>query len=155
MSDLPDNYENRKRTSWIPEMDFRAVSFPSDAVSVKRLRSIFTKHFDGRGLIVDGYTNNDFFFPSAPEKPSHLMRLTELICDERVVAAGTFYQTLGNEQIELNHEEREVIEDSKGRLEKNLQFFKLADSPETARLLIRQIEEQGAQQARDAKSVNR
>jgi len=160
MSESPDNYQKRERASQIAEMDFRAVSFPSDAVSVKRLRSIFTEHFDGHGLLVDGYTNNDFFFPSACEKPAHLMRLTELICDERVVAAGAFYQTLygderGYDEESQVIEERECIEHSKSRLEENLQFFKLADSPETARLLIRQIEEQGEQQVRDAKSVNR
>ena len=137
------------------EMDFRAASFPSDALSVKRLRAIFPTHFDGHGLIVDGYTNNDFFFPSGPENPPHLMRFTELICDERVVAAGAFYESHPDRKIALNDEERESIAHSKVRLVENLQFFKLADSPETARLLIRQIEEQGEQQGRAAQSVSR
>jgi hypothetical protein len=142
------------------EMDFRVASFPSDSLSVKRLRLIFPKHFDGQGLIVDGFANNDFFFPSAAEKPDHLMRLTELICDERVVAAGAFCETRYGERRGYREEsqvaeERECIVQSKRRLEENLQRFKLADSPETARMLIRQIEEQGEQQARAAKSVDR
>jgi hypothetical protein len=143
------------------DIDFRAASFPSDALSVKRLRAIFPKHFDGDGRLLDGYANNSFFCPLAAEEPAHLMRLTELICDERVVAAGAFFQALygdnhgyekGSESIE---EERECIERAKADLERNLQFFKLADSSETARLLIRQIEAEGERQAHARKSVAR
>ena len=154
---MPDSSNDRDKREPVssPEMDFRIASFPSDALSVKRLRAIFPQHFDGHGLIVDGYANNDFFFPFGAEQPTHLVRLTEMICDERVVAAGAFYETLGDKELAVNVEEREAIDESKTRLEQNLQFFKLADSPETARLLIRQIEEQGEQQARAARSASR
>jgi hypothetical protein len=150
-----DQSDDEAESRGFPEMDFRAASFPSDALSVKRFRTMFPTHFDGHGLIVDGFTNNDFFFPQGPEDPPHLLKLTQLVCDERVVAAGAFYATLGNKELELTDEERESIARSKARLEKNLEFFKLADSLETARLLIRQIEEQGEQQGRAAKSIGR
>lgn len=138
------------------EMDFRSASFPSDALSVARLRKVFPQHFDGSDTIADGYSNNDFFFPESTEQPHHLMRLTQLICDERVVASGGYYRSFKDKYPEVyEHDDVECIEHSKRRLEDNYQFFKLADSPETARLLIQQVEEEGEQQALRDRSKGR
>ena len=129
------------------EMDFRAASFPSDALSVKRFRALFPKHFDCPESIADGYSKNDFFLPQNACEPAHLVQLTELICDERIVASGGFKQCYVDRYPELLLEaDREIIAEAKQRLEDNYQLFRLADSPETARLLIRQVEDEGRNQ---------
>lgn len=131
------------------EVRFQSASFPSDVLSVKRFRKLFPDHFDQPDLIRDGYPNNDFFFPSAAEKPDHLMKLTQLICDERTIAAGAYYRCfLKTHPDALDEEELRAIASSKATLEKHYQFFKLADGPESARLLIRQVEEEGEKLAR-------
>jgi hypothetical protein len=138
------------------EMDFRSAEFPSDHLSIKRLRKIFPQHFDGPDRIADGYTNNDFFFPAGEEEPPHLVRLTELICDERTVASGAYYRQFSARWPDvLDAEDVHCIEHSKARLVLNYQFFKLADSPESARLLIRQIEEVAERQAERDQSRRR
>jgi len=130
------------------EMNFRIADFPSDALSVKRLRAAFPNHFDCPDLLIEGYTNNDFFWPSGDSEPEHLVRLTRMICAERTVASGAFYREYLHRDPELlNEEELEVIAEDRRRLEDNYQFFKLADSPETARLLIQHVEAEGRNQA--------
>jgi hypothetical protein len=62
------------------KIDLRSAAFPSDALSVKRLRRLFLETFED-GALPDGYGH--FFFPAATEKPDHLMRLTELISAAR------------------------------------------------------------------------
>jgi hypothetical protein len=135
------------------EMDFRSAEFPSDALSVKRLRKIFPENFDTPGVVMDGYANNDFFFPTAAEKPEHLHRLTNLICAERTVASAAFYacyarENEGDHSDQFNDDEHLAIDVAEEKLEREYQYFKLADSPETARLLIRQVEEAGERDAR-------
>lgn len=132
------------------KFDCRLAEFPSDALSVKRLRKIFPQHFDQPDTLHENFTSNDFFFPADVESPDHLVKLTDLICYERAVAAGAFFQALSNKDAgyTLNEEEQELIDRDKISLLDHYQFFKLADSPETARLLIRQCEEQGEHQAK-------
>jgi hypothetical protein len=138
------------------EMDFRTASFPSDALSVKRLRAIFPENFDGPGFIVDSYANNDFFFPSGPEEPAHLMRLTEMICAERTVASGSYYWSHHTEYPDmLDGEALAAIAKAKRRLESGYQYFRLADSVETARLLISLVEEEGKRQGRQPQAKGR
>jgi hypothetical protein len=132
-----------------PDIDFRTISFPSDALSVKRLRALFPDNFDKPGMLRDGF--GDFFFPSGVEEPEHLMELTRLISEERITAAGAFHAMYDHPpDAKLDAEELECIDDAKKKLVGLYQFFKLADSPETARLLIRQVEEEGERQARQA-----
>lgn len=138
------------------EMDFRAAAFPSDALSIKRLRVIFPDHFDGPGRIADGYEGNDFFYSGKAEQPDHLFRLNDLICDERIVASGGFYESYSQYRLELlDAEDRESIALAKARLEENYLFFKLADSPAAARLLIQQVEEEGNEQGRTKRGRTR
>jgi hypothetical protein len=138
------------------EMDFRAAEFPSDALSVKRLRKAFPEHFDGSDRIADGYSNNDFFSPWDPHDDHRLVKLTELISAERTLAAAAFSQFLEAAKGEVfTAEDSEAIENCKKRLESHYQFFKLADGPEAARLLILQVEEEGERQARERKSRGR
>lgn len=151
MSEISDSVADEP-SERLPEMNFRIADFPSDALSIKRFRKIFPQHFDGPDRIADGYSNNNFFFPSDTEKPEHLMWLTELICAERTVAAGAFYRICmkfdPSYQGVLIDEDEAVLAENKERLEKHYQRLKLADSPEAARLLIRQVESEGENQAR-------
>jgi hypothetical protein len=145
---MPSGPEQSDDTQGVAlEMDFREASFPSDTLSVKRFRALFPRHFDCPESIADGYSKNDFFLPQNPNEPVHLVRLTELICDERIVASGAFYQCYVDRHPELLEEEdHKIIGEAKQRLEDNYQLFRLADSPETARLLIRQVEDEGTNQ---------
>lgn len=130
------------------EMDFRIAEFPSDALSVRRLRKVFPNQFDGRGRIGDNYANNNFFLPVALEAPDHLVKLTQVICDERTIASGAFYERFLHQSPELlDKEDREQIERSKERLEEHYQFFRLANNPQSARFLIEQVELEGRVQA--------
>ena len=143
---------NNEGPDW-PEFDCRRATFPSDALSVKRLRAIFPKSFDQPDTIANGYTKCNFFFPYDAEEPDHLVRISELLSDERTIAGGAYLRS--RDPTVLNTEDEQVITRSLERLEGNLQFFKLADSPETARLLIRQVEEQGERQARSGPAATR
>ncbi len=122
----------------------RAADFPSDALSVKRLRQIFPKLFDK-----ERYSYGSFFYPIGVEQPSHLVRLHELVSAEREVADCAYHDAIG---ILLDEGIREDAGVARKNLEQLYVEFKLADSPETARLLIRQVEEQGAQQGKLVKS---
>ena len=147
MSNRPDDDEKVDSQTAL-EMDFRSANFPSDSLSVKRFRTLFPAHFDQPDTIGDGYASNDFFWPSGDGEPKHLAKLTKLICDERLVASGAFYRCYLDRYPELlNHEDLHWIEVSKRQLEDSYQQFRLADSPESARLLIRQVEEEGERQA--------
>lgn len=138
------------------EMDFRSASFPSDALSIKRFRVLFPSHFDCPESIADGYSKNDFFLPQNACEPAHLVQLTDLICDERIIASGAFNECYVDRYPDLLLEvDREIIAEAKQRLEDNYQFFKLADSPETARLLIRQVEDEGRNQGLNRPSPRR
>jgi hypothetical protein len=130
---------------------FSAVDFPSDALSVKRLRTIFPEEFDtGAGNLIDGYDN--LFFPVDHEHPPELVQLAEMISEERVLADYGFYRALETHTDEiLDAECHECADIARKKLEQLYQRFKLADSPETARLLIQHIEEQGKQQAEQDK----
>jgi hypothetical protein len=137
------------RAPELPEIDFRLVSFPSDALSIKRFRTLFPDKFDQPGMLRDGF--GDFFLPTDKEEPDHLMQLTRLISAERVTASGAFHATYDHPpEMRLDTEELQCINKSKSVLEDLYQVFKLADSPETARLLIRQVQEEGERQARQA-----
>jgi hypothetical protein len=132
-----------------PDIDFRSVNFPSDALSVKRFRALFPESFDQPGPLRDGF--GYFFLPADTEEPEHLMQLTRLISDERITVSGAFHATYDHlPDAKLDPDELECIDDARKELEDLYQFFKLADSPETARLLIRQVEEEGERQARQA-----
>ena len=136
-------------TSESPDIDFRTASFPSDVLSVKRFRTLFPDAFDLPGMLTDGY--GSFFLPVDAEQPEHLVQLTRLISSERVAAAGAFHRTYGHPpDAQLTEEELWCIDTAKKELEGLYQFFKLADSPETARLLIQQVEEEGERQAHQA-----
>jgi hypothetical protein len=78
--------------------------------------------------------------------------LTEVLADERTIASGAFFRTYQEHEGEmLNDEDEWCRAESKTRLEENYQHFKLADSPDTARMLIRQCELEGENQARQLK----
>lgn len=150
---------NHSRPSEDLEMDFRSAEFPSDAISIKRLRVAFRNHFDRPGPLIDGYCDNDFFYPFDSEKKTeHLRRLTNLLGDERTVASAAFYEQylkLHPGSLSFDDDELRVIEGSRRRLETDYQYFKLADSPESARLMIRQVEEEGEKQASQSQTRRR
>lgn len=136
-------------------MDFRVADFPSDALSVKRLRAVFPERF-GRcdGALRDGYPECDFFAPGTDRIVSeHQLRLTELLGNERVVAAGSYFRRfLAQIPDVLDEEEWEVVALAERQLEEGYQYFKLADSPETARFLIEQVKAEGVAQAQARQS---
>jgi hypothetical protein len=131
------------------EPDFRRLEFPSDALSVKRFRRLFPAHFDCQDTISEAYTSNDFFYPADAGRPDHLVRLTEMIQAERIVAAGAYSECFLDRFPDLlDRGDYSTIRRAKEKLEEEYLFFKLADSPESARLLIRQIEEDAKSQVR-------
>jgi hypothetical protein len=134
---------------------FSLIGFPSDALSVKRLRAVFPDQFDtGEGSLTDGYDN--MFFPIDHEQPPQLVQLAEMISHERTLAEYGFYRAIETRPGEhLDEECRWCASVSRRELERSYQQFKLADSPEAARLLIRQVEDQGHQQAEQVKSRSR
>lgn len=139
-----DKTSDQQELPWV-DFEPKNASFPSDHLSIKRLRTVFPDSFDKPDSIVNGYTACDFFYPAETEKPAHLMRLTDLLCDERTIAGGAFRSARYG--VDLEGEEKENVAESRTRLEAGYQFFKLADSPETARLLIQQVEEEGKREA--------
>lgn len=149
--------EGHLEPSEIRSPDFRRLEFPSDALSVKRFRILFPDRFDGNDdNIADGYASNDFFYPHSPDKPRHLVRLADMICDERIIADGAYKSCFVEQSPEmLIDEDREIVDDARKRLAESYLFFRLADSPETARLLIRQIEEGAESQARSRQQQHR
>jgi hypothetical protein len=135
-------------------MNFRTARFPSDVLSVGRLRKLFPDNFDRAGPLTDGY--GDFFYPQAAGKPEHLERLNDLISAERVVADGAYYRGCESVPDEiLGDEDRWCIDKARRELEDFYQYFRLADGPEAARLLILQVEDEGAAQARQAQGRTR
>jgi hypothetical protein len=133
----------------IPDFDFRIAAFPSDALSVKRFRQMFPEMFE-EGELRGGF--GSFFFPADIEKPEHLVSLGMLISEERVIAVYNYYQGLEEVGIVFNDDEsRRCVGEAEKNLEGLYQHFKLSDSPETARLLIQQVENEGRNQAERAK----
>jgi hypothetical protein len=134
----------------LPRIDFADVEFPSDVLSFKRLRTIFPALFD-QGRLKDGFGH--FFYPMGTEKPGHLVQLNDLLSAERMVAEYAFLRAIETSPNELLDAEcHECADIARKELETFYQVFKLADSPETARLLIRHVAEQGEQQGVRAKS---
>ena len=137
-------------------MDFRLAEFPSDSLSIKRLRQSFPEQFDAGGQEIDRRPS-PFFFPRGLEKPEHLVFLTDLISDERLVAVAAFFREYERiHKVEMIFEEdHETIAIGKASLEQQYQYFKLADSPQTARMLIGLVELQGIKQAQQTKDKPR
>ncbi len=129
MADEPKK-EAQGGTSDDIEPDFRRLDFPSDALSVKRFRHLFPDHFDCSDIIVNGYSNNDFFFPAGTEEPIHLVRLHEMICDERVVAAGAYAASFLDRFPDiLAAEDRNVIRRSQKATGRTLPVFQASGRP--------------------------
>ena len=63
------------------------IDFPSDSLSIKRLRTIHPESFD-EGNHLDGF--GDYFFPMWAEKPAHLVHLTDMLSAERILAEYAF-----------------------------------------------------------------
>jgi hypothetical protein len=135
-------------------IDLEIIEYPSDALSVKRLRETSHPEFFDRGMIRNGWNSyGSFFLPLGDENPLHLLQLHNLLSAERAVAEYAYLNVLDPYPSETCDEEiREYDLEARKHLEELYVDFRLADSPETARLLIRHIEEQGAQQAKAHKS---
>lgn len=121
--------------------DWPTIDFPSDHLSVKRFRTIFPKFFDEGGALSDGVST--FFKPSNDRHPSHLEQLNDLINYERTVVEYGFYTALNS----IDDRSDAACKEAKEKLEPLYLEFKLANSPENARLLIQHLHEQGTQQA--------
>jgi hypothetical protein len=127
-------------------IDCEVIEFPSDALSVKRLRQIYPRLFDS-GMLTDNLYGG-FFVPLGDEDPPHLMQLHELLSAERVLAEYAFCNAIDPYPSEtLDEELHGYAVAAREQLEQLYQQFRLADSPATARLLVRQVEEEGARQA--------
>ncbi len=137
-----------------PYIDLEVIEFPSDALSVKRLRETFPAEFFDRGFISDGWNCfGSFFLPLGDENPLHLVQLHNLLSAERAVAEYAYLNFLYPYPSETCDDEiHEYDVEARKHLEELYVDFRLADSPETARFLIRHIEEQGVQQAKAQKS---
>jgi len=149
---------DKRNSSNIPErpvfINLAEIEFPSDSLTVKRLRTLFPDRFDNGSSLSSGFS--DFFNPGGVAEAVHLVKLNDIISFERTLADYAFYNAIDPYPSEtLNEDCRRDMNEAKSELETLYQQFKLADSPETARLLILQIEEQGARQGQRAKSRRR
>lgn len=126
-------------------LDLRKVEFPSDALSIKRLRQLFPQDFDRDEPWEDG--SCVFFSPGSPRCDQQLEQLNTLLMLERIVVQAAFHLQRGKEE-SFDPNQLKDIKDYKQRLEHHYQEFKLADSPETARLLVQEVEDEGIRQAR-------
>lgn len=153
MPDSQDEHHSSHSTEKRRTVSWSDIEFPSDVLSVKRLRTIFPEQFE-EGSLTNGFGH--FFYPRDIEEPAHLVHLNELLSAERTLAEYAFYHALEAYPDEILDEECHwCAAEARKELDHFYQEFKLADSPETARLLIRQIEEQGAQQGERIKSRSR
>jgi hypothetical protein len=159
---IPEDKRRRLKERFAEEQRFRqthdyidlgAIEFPSDALTIKRLRQSFPYFFDV-GMLSDGWNNyGSFFLPLGDENPRHLLQLNNLLSAERAVAEYAYLNALDPYPSETCDEEiHEYNVEARMHLAELYVDFRLADSPETARLLIRHIEEQGAQQGKAHKS---
>lgn len=129
-----------------PRIDFGTCEFPSDSLSVKRLRTAFPELFE-QGCLKDGFGH--FFYPAGIAKPDHLVQLNTLLSAERTLVEYAFYRASEAFPGESLDEECHWCADQARRdLEQLYQQFKLADSLETARLLVQVVEEQGERQGK-------
>jgi hypothetical protein len=141
---------SREENPDIKLLDAGGIEYPSDSLSIKRLRTMFPRWF-AHGRIEDGF--GSFFYPMDTEQPEHLVRLNDLLSDERTVAGYAYRNTIDPYPGEwLDEESQGCMIQAKSQLELAYQQFKLADSPETARMLIRHIEEQAVTLAEQHKS---
>jgi hypothetical protein len=153
MPQSPEDQDPSHLERKLLRIDFGALDFPSDALSVKRLRHIFPELFE-EGSLTGGY--GGFFFPLGHERPPYLVLLNNLLSAERTLADYAFYNALDPYPSEtLDEECHWCAEKARSRLQQLYLDFKLADSPETARLLIRHVEEQGTEQAARIKDRTR
>lgn len=155
MTESHEDHNSSHLTDKSRRICFSQIEFPSDTLSIKRLRAVFPNRFDsGVGNLTDGYDN--FFFPLDHERPSQLVQLGVLISQERVLAEYAFYNSIDPYPSEtLDDECRWCADKARAELEQLYQDFKLADSPETARLLTRHVEEQGERLGAGARNRTR
>jgi hypothetical protein len=142
-------------------IDLSRIEFPSDALSIQRLRVIAPGDFD---VVTDPEPieiANLFFGRSYWSEEGWLHDLNELLGFERVVAQEVFHRTRGDHvPFGEDDETREIIrrrylEPARPALEQLYLRFRLADSPETARYLVVLIEQQAAAQALASLSQSR
>jgi hypothetical protein len=133
-----------------PKIDFELVQFPSDSLSIKRLRTMFPGRFS-EGKLGNGFGH--FFYPMDYERPPHLVRLNQLLSAERTMASYAFYMALENYPGEFLREEHDrSAATARREMEEYYQEFKLADSPAIAKLLIQHVEEEGQRQGENLQS---
>ena len=151
MPESNDDHKSSRPKDETLRLNWSELDFPSDHLSVKRLRTIFPELFDDGSALSAGAST--FFEPSNDEFSAHLQRLNDLISYERTIADYAFYNAIDPYPSKtLDDRCKSEAEEAKQMLEPLYLEFRLADSPESARLLIRHIEEQGAKQGAQIKT---
>ncbi len=159
MTESRNDHNSSGATNEFVRVRYSDIDFPSDYLSVKRLRTMFEEMFDNGSDLTGGFSY--FFDPAGvglqgDDEPAHLVQLNNLIYDERHLADYAFYNAIDPyPSITLNEQCKMDAEEYRRELEQLYQRFKLADSPETAKLLVRQVEEQAAKQGEQIKSRSR
>jgi hypothetical protein len=132
-------------------IDYPALPLPSDSISIGHLRRLFPDQFNGPYADAkDSGPVVNFFSPVGPIKEA--VDFFEMLASERVLAWSNFYfsQCAANSiSIEPDAYQNlmEEREHAASMLEQYYQQFGLADGPETARLLIRSIQQNATEQA--------
>ena len=122
------------RLNWFAEIDFSKRPPISRAT-----RTVFPELFDNGARYSAGFSS--FFEPSNDEFSTHLNRLNDLISNERTIADSTFYNAIDPYPSKtLDDRCKAEAQEAKQLLEPLYLEFRLADSPESARLLIQHIE---------------
>jgi hypothetical protein len=152
MTRNPEDYPLRPgpNQSWddiIPiedaEPNLDNIDYPSDALTLKRLRTTFPVLFHRKSLFE---WPHDWLSSDADlEIWKSRVRLTDLIHAEHIVVGFSFGDAIKpHPRPGSSHTECEW---ACQLLELKYQEFRLADSPETARFLIQKLEKQGRDQA--------
>lgn len=159
----PAELELLDRLNRNPIAFFADIDFPSDALSLKRLRTVFPDKFDD-GKLLDGFCL--FFDPDtvADTRDTHIRpqmtRLNEMISSERTLFSYAVHDAIDpfpvpDLGLERNEEYAWNYATAKSVLEASYQEFRLADSPATARFMIDNLEHTARQMAEHARSRKR
>lgn len=144
-----------------PKTPLVRIEFPSDALSIRRLRHLAPHDFDIPMFEPDSLEPGNLYFGENGSRPEWIDGLNKMLGFERVVAQEIFHRTRGDRRpFGQDEEDRSLVrklylDPARPTLEALYQWFRLADSPESARFLITLIEKQAVQLAHESLSPGR
>jgi hypothetical protein len=125
-------------------IDYTSIAFPSDSLTVGKLRKLYPERFD-----VEGAGIRHFFAANAGKNTddSNESMLADMLTGERYLARHAYEQALGKTWTCLT-ELGDTREESAEELSERYIHFGLASGPQHAEQLIRSFEAQAVAQAK-------